>query len=256
MPAFDRFATAARSLAPRAAVVLGSGMGGVLTTFCEHATVPFGDVPGLVPPTVSGHGGRLAVGEWGAVPVLVSFGRLHFYEGHPWDVVCGPARVAADLGVTAFIQTNAVGGIHPALGPGSLMAVAQHLTLLGPAAWRSPAPAAPYSPRLLKVLTDHETAAGRELLTGTYAALTGPTYETPAEIRALAAMGADAVGMSTAREAECAAALGLEAAAVSCVTNHAAGIGGEPLDHAEVVRAAKLVADRLAALLGALVAAV
>ena len=256
MPAFARFAAAARSLAPRVAVVLGSGMGGVATAFREHATIPFGDVPGLAPPTVSGHGGRLAVGAWDAVPVLVSFGRLHFYEGHPWDVVCGLVRVAAGLGVTAFVQTHAVGGIHPALGPGGLMAVARHLTLFGPAAWRTPAPAAPYSPRLLKVLTDYEAAAGRGLLAGTYAALTGPCYETPAEIRALKAMGADAVGMSTAREAECAAALGLEAAAVSCVTNHAAGIGGDRLAHAEVIRNAKLAADRLAALLGALVAAV
>jgi purine-nucleoside phosphorylase len=201
---------------------------------------------------VCGHGGRLAVGQWGAAPALVFFGRLHFYEGHPWDVVCGPARVAAELGARAFVQTNAVGGIHPALAPGSLMAVARHITLLGPAAWRSREPTAPYSPRLLDVLT----RADAGLPAGTYAALTGPSYETPAEIRALAAMGADVVGMSTAREAEAAAALGLEAAAVSCVTNDAAGIGGAPLDHAEVVRNARLAVDRLAALLGALVAAV
>ncbi|MFO0798437.1 MAG: purine-nucleoside phosphorylase [Gemmataceae bacterium] len=236
--------------------MLGSGLGGVVTAFREHVSIPFGDVPGLVPPTVSGHGGRLALGEWGAAPALVFFGRLHFYEGHPWGVVCGPARVAAELGARAFIQTNAVGGIHPALGPGSLMGVARHLTLLDGAAWRSPVAAAPYSQRLLAVLAAAKAARGRTLMTGTYAALTGPSYETPAEIRALAAMGADVVGMSTAREAEAAAALGLEAAAVSCVTNHAAGIGGEPLDHAEVVRNARLAADRLAGLLGAAVAAV
>jgi purine-nucleoside phosphorylase len=256
MSAFAEFATASRALAPRVAVVLGSGMGGVVAAFRERASVGFGHIPGLVPPTVSGHGGRLAVGEWDGVPALVFFGRLHFYEGHPWEVVCGPARVAADLGVRAFVQTNAVGGIHPALGPGTLMAVARHLTLLGPAAWRNPLAVAPYSPRLLQVMTDHKAAAGRNLLTGTYAALTGPSYETPAEIRALRAMGVDAVGMSTAREAECAAALGLEAAAVSCVTNHAAGITDAPLDHADVVQTAKFAADRLAALLGALVTAV
>ncbi len=256
MTAFDQFAAAARALAPRAAVVLGSGLGGAVPAFREHAAVGFGDVPGLVPPTVSGHGGRLAVGAWGGVPALVFFGRLHYYEGHPWGVVCGPARVAAELGARAFIQTNAVGGIHPTLGPGCLMAVARHLTLLDPVAWRTPTPTAPYSARLLTILTDHEAAAGRDLLTGTYAALTGPSYETPAEIRALKAAGADAVGMSTAREAEAAAALGLEAAAVSCVTNHAAGISAAPLDHAEVVRNATLAADRLAALLGAIVSAV
>jgi purine-nucleoside phosphorylase len=233
--------------------VLGSGLGGVAAGFRERAAVGFADVPGLAPPTVGGHGGRLAVGEWGGVPVLVFFGRLHFYEGHPWDVVCGPARVAAELGARAFVQTNAVGGIHPALGPGSLMAVARHLTLLGPIDWRNLTPPAPYSPRLLGVLTNHESAAGRALPAGTYAALTGPSYETPAEIRALRAVGADAVGMSTAREAEAAAGLGLEVAAVSCVTNHAAGLTDAPLDHAEVVRNARLATDRLAALLGAVV---
>jgi purine-nucleoside phosphorylase len=157
--------------------------------------------------------------------------------------------------VRAFVQTNAVGGIHPALGPGSLMAVARHFTLIGPEAWPPPA-AAPYSARLLAVMSAHEAAAGRELLAGTFAALTGPSYETPAEIRALKALGADAVGMSTAREAEAAAALGMEVAAVSCVTNHAAGLCDAPLDHAEVVRNARLAAGRLAALLGAVVAAV
>lgn len=256
MPAFAAFAAAARTLAPRAAVVLGSGLGDVLTAFREHTSVGFGDIPGLVPPTVSGHGGRLAVGAWGGVPALVFFGRLHFYEGHPWDVVCGPARVAAELGARAFLQTNAVGGIHPSLGPGSLMAVSAHLTLFGPAAWRELSRAAPYSPRLLAALTAHEAAAGRELLVGTYAALTGPSYETPAEIRALKELGADVVGMSTAREAEAAAGFGMEPAAVSCITNHAAGISATPLDHAEVVRNAKLAAARLATLLGAVVAAV
>ncbi|HEX4613571.1 MAG TPA: purine-nucleoside phosphorylase [Urbifossiella sp.] len=256
MTPFAHFAAAARALTPRAAVVLGSGLGGVVAAFRETASVGFADIPGLAPPTVSGHGGRLAAGHWAGVPVLVYFGRLHFYEGHPWEVVCGPVRVAADLGVRAVVQTNAVGGIHPALGPGCLMAVAKHLTLLDPGAWRTPTPAAPYSPRLLRVLADHEAAAGRHLLAGTYAALTGPCYETPAEIRALKAMGADAVGMSTAREAAAAAALGLETAAVSCITNHAAGLYDAPLDHTEVVRNAKLAADRLAALLGAVVAAV
>lgn len=256
MAAFAQFSAAARAVAPRAAVVLGSGLGGAVGAFREAASVGFGSVPGLAPPTVAGHGGRLAAGHWGAVPVLVFFGRLHFYEGHPWDVVCGPARVAAELGVRAFVQTNAAGGIHPALGPGALVAVARHLTLLGPGGWRGRAPAAPYSPRLLRAMADHEAAGGRDLPAGTYAALTGPSYETPAEIRALQVMGADVVGMSTAREAEAAAHLGLEAAAVACVTNHAAGLCDAPLDHAEVVRNAKLAAARLTALLGAVAAAV
>src|SRR6516164_4384146 len=135
-PAFPPFAAAVHDLAPRAAVVLGSGLAGVTADFRERASVPFGDIPGLVPPTVRGHTGRLAVGDWSGAPALVFFGRLHFYEGHPWDVVTGTVRVIARLGAKALVLTNAAGGIHPALGPGSLLAIRDHLTLLGRGAWR------------------------------------------------------------------------------------------------------------------------
>ena len=253
MPAVARFVTAAKALGPRAAVVLGSGLGGVAADFREHASVPFADIPGLVPPTVAGHTGRLAVGEWGGTPALVFFGRLHFYEGHPWNIVTGPVRVAADLGVKTLILTNAAGGIHPSLGPGSLMAVRGHIKLLGPEAWKNAGPATPYSPRLIQLIQDREAAAGRELLAGVYAALTGPCYETPAEIRALRAMGADAVGMSTAKEAEAAAELGLEVAAVSNVTNRAAGLSAAPLAHAEVLANAQLAVGRLGEMIGHLI---
>jgi purine-nucleoside phosphorylase len=257
MSAYPAFAAAVKGLAPRAAVVLGSGLAGVTSAFRETASVPFGDVPGLVPPTVHGHKGRFAAGEWAGVPVLVWFGRLHFYEGHPWDVVTGTVRAAADLGAMALILTNAAGGLHPSLTPGSLMAIRGHLTLLGRDTWRAwaagVAPAAPYSPALLDAMRQHEATAGRELVTGVYAALTGPSYETPAEIRALAACGADAVGMSTAKEAEAAVALGLEVAAVSCVTNQAAGISAGPLDHKEVLDNAKLAVERLGHLLTAVI---
>lgn len=254
---FPEFAAAVERLGPRVAVVLGSGLTGVTAAFREAATVPFGDVPGLVPPTVQGHGGRLAVGDWSGTPAVISFGRLHFYEGHPGDVVTGTVRVLAGLGVTALVLTNAAGGIHPSLVPGGLMAIRDHLKLIGPAAWRDLAtgtrPPSPYSPRLLALMHEHEAAAGRELLAGVYAALTGPSYETPAEIRALAGCGADAVGMSTAKEAEAAAALGLEVAGVSVVTNKAAGLSAAPLDHHEVLANAKLAVERLGDLLGRLV---
>jgi purine-nucleoside phosphorylase len=257
MSAFPAFAAAVRGLAPRAAVVLGSGLAGVTSAFREIVSVPFSDVPGLVPPTVHGHKGRLAAGEWAGVPVLVWFGRLHFYEGHPWDVVTGTVRAAADLGAKALFLTNAAGGIHPSLGPGNLMALRGHLLLQGPVAWRTlaagAAPASPYSPRLLAAMREHEAAAGRDLMAGIYAALTGPSYETPAEIRALAAVGADAVGMSTAKEAEAAAALGLEVAAVSCITNKAAGLSTGPLDHREVLDNAKLAVEKLGELLTAVI---
>lgn len=250
-PAFDDFVRAARRLGPRTAVVLGSGLAGATAAFRESASVAFGDVPGLAPATVHGHKGRLAVGVWNDTPALVFLGRVHFYEGHPRGVVTAAVRTAADLGAKRVVLTNAAGGIHPSLQPGSLMAIRGHLPLLEPGAWRRAAAGcgvrAPYSASLLAL------AAG--LHAGVYAALTGPCYETPAEIRALAACGADAVGMSTALEAEAAAELGLEVAAVSCVTNKAAGLGSEALGHAEVLANAKLAVGRLGELLGRLITA-
>jgi purine-nucleoside phosphorylase len=255
--AFAEFARTTRALAPTAAVVLGSGLGGATARFRESASVAFGDIPSLVPTTVHGHRGRLAVGLWGDAPALLFLGRLHFYEGHPREVVTGTARTAADLGAKALVLTNAAGGIHPSLDPGSLMAIRGHLKLVGPGAWRELAlergRTDVYSPRLLRAMQEHEAAARRELFAGVYAALTGPSYETPAEIRALAACGADAVGMSTAMEAEAAAELGLEVAAISCITNGAAGLSSTPLDHAEVLANAKLAVERLAGLLGRLI---
>lgn len=243
MPAFAAFAAAVKALTPRTAVVLGSGLGGVTSRFREIASVPFGDVPGLVPTTVHGHRGRIAAGEWAGVPVLILFGRLHFYEGHPWDVVTGTIRAAADLGVRRVVLTNAAGGIHDSLSPGGLMAIRGHFKLAGPDARRGVKVQRPYSSRLTRRLEEHD------LLGGVYAALTGPCYETPAEIRALKAMGADAVGMSTAAEAECADESGLEVAAISCITNKAAGLGDAALDHAEVLDNAKLAVARLETIL-------
>jgi purine-nucleoside phosphorylase len=242
---FAEFAAAARDLAPRTAVVLGSGLGGAAAAFRESASVAFGAVPGLVPATVRGHAGRLAVGLWEKTPALLCLGRLHFYEGHSREVVTGPVRTFADLGVRRVVLTNAAGGIHPSLFPGSLMAIRGHILLLGPDAWKAPAAGAgvrsPYSPELLRLMPG--------LTAGVYGALTGPTYETPAEIRAIAACGADAVGMSTALEAEAAAELGLEVAGISCVTNRAAGLGDAPLNHAEVLATAQLAVERLGELL-------
>jgi purine-nucleoside phosphorylase len=247
--AFDQFARAVRDHVPRTAIVLGSGLG-VTDGFRESASLPFGDVPGLVPTTVHGHKGRVAVGLWSDVPVLLFLGRLHFYEGHSREVVTGTVRVAAGLGVKRLVLTNAAGGIHPSLGPGSLMVIRGHIKLVGRDAWRAlptgNAVATPYSPRLLAFMPG--------LLAGVYAALTGPCYETPAEIRALAACGADAVGMSTAIEAETAAELGLEVAAISCITNKAAGLAAGALDHAEVLANAKIAVERMAGVLGMLVA--
>jgi purine-nucleoside phosphorylase len=227
--------------------VLGSGLGGIDTHFRETESIPFTDVPGLCVPSVGGHAGRLALGEWDSAPALVFFGRVHYYEGHSWNAVTAPVRLAAELGVKRMVLTNAAGGIHPKLAPGSLMALRGHLALLQPADWRQARIATPYSDDLLKLVRD----AG--LFAGVYAALTGPSYETPAEIRALAAMGADAVGMSTAREAEAAAELGLEVAAISCITNRAAGLAAGALDHDEVLMNARSAVERLGEVIGRLV---
>lgn len=245
--AFSRFADAVRHHSPRSAVVLGSGLGNLGAAFRELEAIPFADVPGLCVPSVGGHSGKLVLGEWGGRPALVFFGRIHGYEGRSRDEVTAPVRIAAGSGVTRVLLTNAAGGIHPSLEPGSLMALRGHLKLLDADAWRTHAIASPYTPSLVGRLR----SAG--LLAGVYAALTGPCYETPAEIRALRTIGADAVGMSTAREAEAAADLGLEVAAISCITNRAAGLGGESLDHAEVLANAKLGAARLQNLLSELV---
>src|SRR5262249_17555839 len=148
--AFTEFAQVVRELAPRTAIVLGSGLGGVAAGFRESASVGFGEIPGLVPTTVRGHRGRLAVGLWDDVPALLFLGRLPSNEGPPREVATGKVRVAADLGVERLILTNAAGGIHPSLAPGSLMAIRGHFTLIGRDAWRELAIASamrtPYSP--------------------------------------------------------------------------------------------------------------
>jgi purine-nucleoside phosphorylase len=238
---FDRFLTEATRLQPAAAAVLGSGLGTVVQRLQIVAECPFAEVPGFAAPTVHGHGGRVVLGYYDPIPVILFQGRMHYYEGHPWERVVATVQLAADLGARKLILTNAAGGLHPQLNPGDLMALQSHITLLTPRDWTEPtAKSAPYDAKLLQLLT------GRGLLAGTYAALTGPCYETPAEIRALAALGADAVGMSTAREAEAGAARGMRVAAISCITNKAAGLSDGPLDHKEVLQNATGPAERIA----------
>jgi purine-nucleoside phosphorylase len=223
--------------------------------------VPFAQVPGLSATSVAGHKGCLSMGEWAGRRVLVFEGRLHYYEGHSWEIVIRPIRVAADLGAKAAVLTNAAGGIADGLGPGSLLAVRDHLEWTRPYWWRHPGPAglgpprpSPYSPRLLDLLGRAAGAIGGDLRQGVYAAVTGPCYETPAEIRALRTWGADAVGMSTAREVQAGCDAGLECAAVSCITNRAAGLSASPLNHEEVLATAAAQGERLADLLEQLAA--
>lgn len=243
--------------------MLGSGQSSVLSGLTESASVTFADVPGLAVPSVSGHSGKIVVGTLGEIPLVVFQGRLHFYEGHVWEKVASPVAFAAGLGVKTLLLTNAAGGIHPSLGPGSLMIVRDHLFWQRPGSWRGPGPEtcaciddarpSPYSSRLIEQLRTAGQATGEALMSGIYAAVTGPCYETPAEIRALRAAGADAVGMSTAHECETGCALGMECAAISAITNKGAGLGEGTLDHKDVLQVMAGIRERLGRLIAAFV---
>jgi purine-nucleoside phosphorylase len=244
---------AARSLAPRVAVVLGSGLARAVTGYAVHTECPFGDVPGMGSTSVHGHAGKVSIGSWGGPPAMVFHGRLHFYEGKTWDTVTGTVRLARDLGCDTLVLTNAAGGIHNELNPGDLMAITGHREWLHPRDLGRNADGPPsrqlFSNEWAERLVAFEASQGRKLLSGTYAALTGPCYETPAEIRALKATGADAVGMSTVKEAEAGCDLGMTVIGISCITNKAAGLSAGPLDHKEVLENAAAPAERVGRLI-------
>lgn len=241
---------------PRVAIVLGSGLGNVVRAVQQDCRVAYSNVPGFPTTTVAGHSGLLTLGDWAGKRVLVFEGRFHFYEGHDWNQVVKPMRVAADLGVQTVLLTNAAGGIHPELEPGSLMAIRDHIEWTRPACWRLPGPGglggtrpSPYAGHLLRLAEHAGLLAGIPIRTGTYAMVTGPCYETPAEIRALQVWGADAVGMSTAREAQAAFERGLACLGISCIANRAAGLSATPLTHQEVLEGMRATSKRLAKVL-------
>jgi purine-nucleoside phosphorylase len=253
--AFASFIEQAQTLRPDAAIVLGSGMSGLVGRCQIVSRLPFADVPGLSATSVVGHSGCLSLGTWSGKRILLFEGRLHYYEGHPWRGVTQPIQIAHFLGARTVLLTNAAGGIHDALAPGSLMAIRDHIEWTRAHCWRhaecGSSRVAPYSARLLQLLTEAARGVGFELPSGIYAAVTGPCYETPAEIRALKIWGADAVGMSTAREIQAGYELGMECAAVSCITNRAAGLSSAPINHEEVLATAAAQTERLSDLLEA-----
>ena len=253
---FSTLTAAVREARPQVALVLGSGMGPIAARVRGLCTLPFADLPGMAAPSVEGHRGHLRLGDWAGKRVLIFEGRLHYYEGHAWRDVTQPVSLAAFLGAKVLLLTNAAGGIHDALVPGSLMAVRDHLEWTRSYCWRHPGPGglgltrpSPYAPRLLVLLARAARARGMELHQGVYAAVTGPNYETPAEVRALKLLGADAVGMSTAREVQKGHDEGMECAALSCITNRAAGLGPGLISHEEVLATTSAQCDRLADLL-------
>ena len=249
--------------APETAIVLGSGLGELAERIEGAVRIPYADIPGFHVPTVQGHRGELVVGTLAGRPVVAQSGRFHLYEGHGADVAALPARVFAELGVSTFIATNAAGGIRPAFRPGTLMLITDHLNLTGrnPLAGpvlegepRFPDMSAAYDPGLRALAIEVARALGIDLAQGVYAALLGPSYETPAEIRMLATMGADAVGMSTVPEIIAARARGLRCLGISTITNAAAGVSGVALSHAEVMETAGRVGRHLGDLIEGIIA--
>jgi purine-nucleoside phosphorylase len=248
---------AASGLRPALGCVLGSGLGEAVRTLEVEARIPYGSIPGFRPGGVPGHAGEWLMGRWDGVPVAVLAGRIHYYEGYDPGQVTFPIRVLAAAGVRAVLLTNAAGGIRAGLEPGSWVAISDHLNLLGANPLRGPGGAERfvdlsevYAPRLRGLLRRAGGEAGVVVSEGVYAAVAGPSYETPAEVRALGVLGADVVGMSTASEAIVARQCGLEVAGLSCVTNRAAGLGGA-ISHEEVLAVGRRVGGEASRLLAA-----
>jgi purine-nucleoside phosphorylase len=244
-------------LEPIAAIVLGSGLGALADEIEPVARIPYCEIPGFPPSTVVGHRGELIAGQLGGRPVLALAGRFHAYEGHEARLTAFPARVARALGAPTLIVSNAAGGINRLWEPGDLMLIRDHINLmfrnpliglLEPGDLRFPDMSAPYDAALGDSTLRIAAEQGIPLREGVYAALLGPAYETPAEVRMLERFGADAVGMSTVPEVIVAAALGMRVLGISCITNLACGLSLAPITHDEVLETTARAAARFTAL--------
>jgi purine-nucleoside phosphorylase len=253
-----------RGDAPRVGLVLGSGLGAFAERLRNRRVIPFRDIPNFPVSTgVVGHAGELVLGAVGRTPVAVLSGRVHFYEGRPMSDVVFPARVLARLGVGAVVLTNAAGGVRRTFKPGDLMLITDHINafgtnpLIGPnddaIGPRFPDMSRVYDAELRKLAKETARSLRIPLREGVYLGNSGPSYETPAEIRAYRSIGADAVGMSTVPEAIALNHAGVRVIGISTITNMAAGILAKPLDHSEVLATTKKVGDRFVRLLTALV---
>jgi len=249
-------------LRPRVHVVLGSGLGGLADAVEDAVRVPFSRLPGLPPTSVEGHEGCFLIGRIGGTPVLVQSGRFHFYEGVGAGIVAAPVRVGRALGSAVLVLTNAVGGIRPDLGPGSILLVDDHVNLgfraplAGPVAEgedRFPDMSRPYDPALMALAESQALSVGIPITRGTYGGVAGPHFETPAEVRALRGAGADVVGMSAVPEVTVARAGRQRVLAFSVVTNHASGLGDGTIHHEAVMAYAAEAGERLSVLLEGLV---
>ncbi|HJQ54609.1 MAG TPA: purine-nucleoside phosphorylase [Gemmatimonadaceae bacterium] len=229
---------------PKIGIILGSGLGGLAKSITEAVRVPFREIPGFPEPTVSGHEGAVIVGALGGREVVALSGRFHMYEGHSAALAAFPVRVFHALGAHDLFVSNAAGGISPKLAVGDLMMISDHLNLMAAnplvgeaqkGEIRFPDMTDAYNPGLRWLLRTTAEGLDITLREGVYAGLLGPSYETPAEVKMLRLLGADAVGMSTVPEVIVARALGMRVAGVSCITNAAAGVTGAALSHAEVL---------------------
>jgi purine-nucleoside phosphorylase len=247
------------SIRPEVALVLGSGLGELAQGVTHAVEIPYRDIPGFHSPSIPGHQGRLILGELQGVPVVLLDGRFHRYEGHSIQEVVLPTRVVIELGARVLILTNAAGGIHTRFRPGDVMLIEDHLNLTGEnplvgknvAEWgpRFPDLSEAYSRRLREQITAVAQELGLPLQKGVYCGLSGPSYETPAEVRMLRTLGADAVGMSTVAECIAARHRGIEVLGLSCITNLAAGLSNQHLSHDEVLEFSKQGAATLRQLL-------
>jgi purine-nucleoside phosphorylase len=256
-------------ISPKLAIILGSGLGNFASQVQNATTIPYANIPHFPRSTVEGHSGQLILGTIGNIPVAVMQGRVHAYEGYSMPQVTFPVRVLGLLGVEKLIVTNAAGGINPSYGQGAIVAISDHINLTGSNAAGGPNESrfgllpnsghrffdmtTAYSPSLRRLATAEAAKQGWTLSDGVYIAVLGPSYETPAEIRAFRTLGADLVGMSTVNEVIVARHMGIEVLGLSVVTNMAAGVLDQPINHEEVMDTGRRIETQFTNLLTALV---
>jgi purine-nucleoside phosphorylase len=266
IPIYNRAEEAARfinaksgSRKPRVAVVLGSGLGGVAEAVEEAIEIPYDEIPYFPVSTVEGHAGCMVIGSLGGIDVVLMKGRFHFYEGYSMQEVTLPVRVFSLIGIQSLILTNAAGGVAKHLSPGALMIINDHINLMGDNPLyganedrfgpRFPDMSNIYTPAYIEIAKEAAREMDLKLAEGVYLGLRGPSYETPAEVRMLAQLGGDALGMSTVPEAIVARHSGMKILAFSCITNFAAGMSGEQIHHGEVMDVGNQAGKQLAELI-------
>ena len=249
---------------PSVAIVLGSGLGAFADELTDSTSLAYKEIAGFAQATVEGHAGRLVIGRAGEVLIAAMQGRFHFYEGYSLEDVTFPIRVLKLLGVRTLILTNAAGSLNTEFTPGSLMVISDHINLMGvnPLIGRNderfgprfPDLTSTYDPDLQSMVIEEATAMNIDMRRGVYAALTGPSYETPAEIHMVRTLGADAVGMSTVPEAIVARHMDMQVIGISCITNLAAGVSDRPVDHSQVIATGERVREQFTELLRRVIA--